>query len=120
MILESVFGLSLVLNVSLESQIPAAGRGIAWGQPTVIERQAELLPAIARATDCILRRIADDPRYRAALRPGEISDLIANSLRGSVTCTKAATTISAYGTPTAAPSSPYRAGDTAPAPIVPV
>ena len=82
MILESVFGLSLVLNVSLESQIPAAGRGIAWGQPSVIERQAELLPAIARATDCILRRIADDPRYSAALRPGEINDLIANSLRG--------------------------------------
>jgi hypothetical protein len=82
MILESVFGLSLVLNVSLESQIPTAGRGIAWGQPSVIERQAELLPAIARATECILRRIADDPRYSAALRPGEINDLIANSLRG--------------------------------------
>ena len=82
MILESVFGLSLVLNVSLESKIPATGKSIAWSQPSVIERQARLLPAIARATDCILRRIGDDPRYRADLRPGEINELIADSLRG--------------------------------------
>ena len=82
MILESVFGLSLVLNVSLESKVPAAGHVIAWSQPSVVERQAELPPAIARATDCILRRIGDDPRYRADLRPGEINDLIADSLRG--------------------------------------
>jgi hypothetical protein len=81
MILESVFGLSLVLNVSLESKVPAAGKSIVWSQPSVIERQAELLPAIARATDCILRRIGDDPRYSTDLRPGEINDLIADSLR---------------------------------------
>ena len=81
MILESVFGLSLVFNVSLESKVPAAGTSIAWTQPSVIERQAEVLPAIARATDCILRRIGDDPRYRADLRPGEVNDLIADSLR---------------------------------------
>ena len=82
MILESVYGLSLVLNVSLESKVPASGLVFAWSQPSVVERQAELLPAIARATDCILRRIGDDPRYRADLRPGEINDLIADSLRG--------------------------------------
>jgi hypothetical protein len=82
MILESVFGLSLVLNVSLESKVSAAGKSIVWSQPSVIERQAQLLPAIARATDCILRRIGDDPRYQADLRPGEIDDLIADSLRG--------------------------------------
>src|SRR5215469_12965863 len=82
MILESMFGLSLVLNVSLESKVPAARKSIAWSQPSVVERQAKLLPAIVRATDCILRRIGDDPRYRADLRPNEINDLIADSLRG--------------------------------------
>lgn len=82
MILESVFGLSLVLNVSLESQTPARRHSLAWSELSVAERQVKLLPAIARATDCILRRIGDDPRYRTDLRPGEINDLIADSLRG--------------------------------------
>jgi hypothetical protein len=82
MILESVFGLSLVLNVSLDTEIPHRQQPPAWSQLSVAARQAKLLPLIARATDCILRRIADDPRYRADLRPGELNDLIADSLRG--------------------------------------
>jgi hypothetical protein len=81
MILESVFALSLVLNVSLDSEIPRRPNP-GWGQLSVAERQAKLLPLVARATDCILRRIAGDPRYRADLRPDEINDLIADSLRG--------------------------------------
>jgi len=82
MILESVFGLSLVLNVSLDTQLPSGRTSIASSQISVVERQAKLLPLIARATDCILRRIADDPHYRADLRPDEINALIAESLRG--------------------------------------
>ena len=39
---------------------------------------------------------------------------------GSVSKTQAAATISAVGTPTASPSKPKIAGDTAPAPMVPV
>jgi hypothetical protein len=82
MILESVFGLSLALNVSLDTQIPDRRHGIAWSEPSVTERQAKLLPLVSRATDCILRKIAEDPRYRTGLRPDEINDLIADSLRG--------------------------------------
>jgi hypothetical protein len=82
MILESVFGLSLVLNASLDSQTPTARTSAAWSQLSAVERQAGLLPVIARATGCILRRIADDPRYKADLRPDEINELIADSLRG--------------------------------------
>ena len=80
MILESVFALSLVLNVSLDSQIPQRPPPH-WSQLSVAERQARLLPLVARATDCILRRIADDPRDRPDLRPDELNDLIADSLR---------------------------------------
>lgn len=82
MILESVFGLSLVLNVSLDTQIPHRPLAPGWSQLSVAERQAKLLPLVARATDCILRRIADDPRYRPDLRPDEVNDLISDSLRG--------------------------------------
>ena len=82
MILESVFGLSLVLNVSLDTQIPHRPQAPGWSQLSVAERQARLLPLVARATDCILRRIAADPRYRPDLRPDEINGLISDSLRG--------------------------------------
>lgn len=82
MMLESVFGLSLVLNVSLDTQIPDRRQGVAWSELSVTERQAKLLPLVSHATDCILRRIADDPRYRPDLRPDEINGLIADSLRG--------------------------------------
>jgi hypothetical protein len=81
MILESVFGLSLVLNVALDTQTPHR-QAPGWSQLSVPARQAKLLPLVARATDCILRRIADDPRYRADLRPDEVNDLISDSLRG--------------------------------------
>lgn len=81
MILESVFGLSLVLNVSLDTEIPRRPQAPGWSQLSVAEREAKLLPLVARATDCILRHIADDPRYRPDLRPDEINDLISDSLR---------------------------------------
>ena len=82
MILESVFGLSLVLNVSLDAQIPATTSHAGWSRLSVAERQVKLLPLVSRATDCILRRIAKNPRYRADLRRDEINDLIAGALRG--------------------------------------
>jgi hypothetical protein len=82
MILESVFGLSLVLNVSLDTEIPHRQEAPGWSQLSVAERQAKLLPLVARATDCILQRIANDARYRPNLRPDEVNDLISDSLRG--------------------------------------
>jgi len=81
MILESVFGLSLVLNVSLDTEIPHRQAPV-WSELSVADRQARLLPLVARATDCILRRIADDPRDRPDLRPDELNAMIADSLRG--------------------------------------
>jgi len=51
MILESVFGLSLVLNVSLDTQIPDTTSRVGWSRLSVAERQAKLLPLVSRATD---------------------------------------------------------------------
>jgi hypothetical protein len=79
MILESMFGLSLVLNVSLNSQTPAASSA-AWRQLPVPQQQAALLPMVRRATDCIVRKVSADPRYSADMRPNEINDLIVDSI----------------------------------------
>jgi hypothetical protein len=79
MILESVFGLSLVLNVSLNGDV-AATSSTAWHQLSVPQRQAALLPTVRRATDCIVRKVSSDPRYNADIRPEELNNLIVDSI----------------------------------------
>ena len=78
MILQALFGLSLVLNVSLDN--PVTSDRTAWLQMPVPQRDAALLPLVHRATDCIVHKVATDPRYRAGLRPDEINDLIIDSI----------------------------------------
>lgn len=80
MILESLFGLSLVLNVSLESQIPPPATTAGWMQLSVRQKEAALLPLVQRATACIVRKVSADPRYTADMRPGDVNDLIVDSI----------------------------------------
>jgi hypothetical protein len=79
MILESLFGLSLVLNVSLDTATPPADPA-AWLQLSVRQKDAALLPLVRRATDCIVRRVSADPRFSAEMRPAEFNDLIVDSI----------------------------------------
>ena len=79
MILESLFGLSLVLNVSLDAAPPSANPA-AWMQMSVRQKDAALLPLVRRATDCVVRKASIDPRYRAVMRPEVFNDLIADSI----------------------------------------
>ena len=81
MILESLFGLSLVMNVSLDTATPPANPA-AWMQMSVRQKDAALLPLVRRATDCIVRKVSADPRYSAQLRPNEFNDLIVDSISG--------------------------------------
>jgi hypothetical protein len=80
MIIESVLGLSLVLNVSVDSQIPAPAVPSAWMQLSMPQRDAALLPAVRRATECVVRKATADPRYRPDMSPSEINDLIVDSI----------------------------------------
>jgi hypothetical protein len=80
MILESLFGLSLVLNVSLETQTPTATDPASWLRMSVQRKDATLLPLVRRATDCVVSKVTADPRYRADMRPGDINDLIVDSI----------------------------------------
>ena len=80
MILESLFGLSLVLNVSLDTQTPKSTDPATWLQMSVCQKDAALLPLVRRATDCVVSKVVADPRYSADMRPGDINDLIVDSI----------------------------------------
>jgi hypothetical protein len=79
MILETIFGFSLVVNVSLNTSTPSANPA-AWMQLSVPQKDAVLLPLVHRATDCIVRKVTADPRYSADMRPGDVNDLIVDSI----------------------------------------
>jgi len=80
MILKSLFGLSLVLNVSLDTQTPTATDPASWLRMSVQRKDATLLPLVRRATDCVVRKVTADPRYQSDMRPGDINDLIVDSI----------------------------------------
>jgi hypothetical protein len=80
MILEPLFGLSLVLNASLPMQNNAAAGASPWTQMSVRQKDAALLPLVRQATDCIVHRVFGHPRYSADLRADEINDLIVDSM----------------------------------------
>jgi hypothetical protein len=80
MILESMFGLSLVLNVSLSTMVPATTDSANWLQLSAPQRQAALLPLVRRATDCIVQKVSADPRYSTDMRPDAMNDLIVESI----------------------------------------
>jgi len=79
MILQTLLGLSLVTPVALDSQVPPADPA-AWMQMSVRQKDAALLPLVQRATQCIIRRVSADPRYKTELRPSEVNDLIVDSI----------------------------------------
>ena len=79
MIVESLLGLSLVLNVSLDAQTPPADAA-AWTQLSVRQKETALLPLVLRATDCIMRKVSADRRYGSDVRPAVVNDIIVDSI----------------------------------------
>lgn len=80
MILETALGMSLFVNVSLDSGMPDTGNRNAWTQLSVRQKDATLLPLVRRATDCIVQAVAANPRYTDGLRPTDVNDLIVDSI----------------------------------------
>lgn len=81
MILETLVGLSLVTRVSLDG-LPALPDSASWLQMSVTQKDAALLPLVQRATECILRKAAADPRYKTDMRSSDVNDLIVDSIAG--------------------------------------
>lgn len=79
MMLKTLFGFSLMLNVSLDVAATDDSR-MAWLRMSVPQREAALLPLVHRATDCIVYKVSTDARYVPGLSPAEINDLIVDSI----------------------------------------
>jgi hypothetical protein len=80
MILKSLFGLSLVLNVSLDTKTPPSSELATWTEMSVRQKDAALLPLVRRVTECVVRKVTANPRYSGDMRPDEINDLIVDSI----------------------------------------
>jgi hypothetical protein len=80
MIVESLLGLSLVLNVSLDAQTPPPVNATGWTQLSVRQKESALLPLVLRATDCIMRKVSADRRYNSDVRPAVVNDIIVDSI----------------------------------------
>jgi len=80
MIVTSLLGLSLVLNVSRNTQMPMPTGAPAWAQISVRQKESALLPLVLRATDCIVRKVSADRRYSNDIRAVDINDLIVDSI----------------------------------------
>jgi hypothetical protein len=89
MIVESLFGLSLVLSSPVTAVALERGTEMAIEMamapapiPEVSMRKKEsaLLPLVTRATDCIVRKVSSDPRYEGDIRPATVNDLIIDSI----------------------------------------
>ena len=80
MIIATLVGVSLALNVSLDNPQPARRDHAAWLQMPLPQREAALLPLVHSATECIVRKVGGDPRYRPDLHPDEVNDIIVDSI----------------------------------------
>jgi hypothetical protein len=80
MILESLVGLSLIVNVSVESAIQPALGNATNGLSTPQQKSSVMQPLVRTATECILRAVAADPRIRASLEAADVRDLIVASM----------------------------------------
>jgi len=84
MIVESLFGLSLVLSspttVSLERGTDVAMAPAPIPDVSMRQKESALLPLVRRATECIVRKVSSDPRYDGDIRSETINDLIIDSI----------------------------------------
>lgn len=80
MIVKSLVGLSLVLSVSLDVEMPKPPAAVAWNHFSARHIEAALLPLVQRATVCIVRRVSADPRYTGDTGADEINQLIIDSI----------------------------------------
>ncbi len=85
MITGAVFGLSLVVLASVDTNIQSplepgdAAMGMSSGMSSQ-QRNAVMQRLVRNATECIMRAVAADPRLKVSTPPGDVNDLIVTSM----------------------------------------
>lgn len=80
MIAGALFGLSLVATVAVEPAQPLWESGSPRTQMSLAQKNAVLQPLMRRATDCIVQAVSADPKFHAAVQPGDLNELIVASM----------------------------------------
>jgi hypothetical protein len=79
MILKSLVGLSLIVSAALDTGAPVDS-STAWMQLSTRQKEAEMLPLVRSATDCIVRNVTTDQRFSETLQAAELNDLIVDAM----------------------------------------
>jgi hypothetical protein len=80
----AVFGLSLIVTVSIDGNAISPHGATAPIQMSLQQKNAALRPLLHTATDCITRTVAADPRLPQSLKAGDIRDLIVDSMSSCI------------------------------------
>ena len=85
MLIHAVVGLSLLATVSIDASVlTPAGVPRDGVQLSPQQRDAVVEPLVRTATDCIVRKVQADPRLKASIRKGDISELIVDSVEACI------------------------------------
>ncbi len=85
MLIRALIGLSLIAAASIDpSALKPEGLPPEGLQVTPQQRDAAVQPLVRSATDCIVRAVRADPRLKASIRSGDISELIVDSVEACV------------------------------------
>jgi hypothetical protein len=80
----AVFGLTLIVTVSIDGNAILPQGTTAPIQMSLQQKNAALRPLLRSATDCIVRTVGADPRLPGSLKNGDIRDLIVDSMSSCV------------------------------------
>jgi hypothetical protein len=84
MLFGAVFGLTLIVTVSIDGNAISPQGAMAPVQMSPQQKNAALRPLLRTATDCIARTVAADPRLPASLKGGDLRDLIVDSMSSCI------------------------------------
>ena len=80
MIVGTIIGLSILVTVAVETNHASLSDTAARIQMSSLQKDAVIQPLIRSSTDCIVRAITADPKFRSSMQPGDINELIILSM----------------------------------------
>jgi hypothetical protein len=80
MLISALVGLSLVVTAAVDGNAVSPLGAVVPLQMSTAQKNAVLRPAVASATDCIVRTVSTDARFETSMQAGDIRELIVDSM----------------------------------------